>query len=89
MCLAFPRTGPYLTGVLAPLPVTRTDEDVRDVFPEAGFLVHQLTLRVVDDWQSHLLHLGWQWAIWGIGLVGVLRAAVCCAGGLVASLLWS
>ena len=55
MCLAFPRTGHYLARVLPALPVTRADEDVGDVLPEAGLLVHGLALRVVNDGQVHLL----------------------------------
>ena len=53
----------YLAGVFAPLPIPCTDEDVWDVFPEAGRFVHPLTFCVVDNGQSHLLHLGGQGAI--------------------------
>ena len=46
---------PHLTAVLPSFPVAGADEDVRDVLPEAGLLVHGLALRVVNDGQVHLL----------------------------------
>ena len=50
----------YLAAVLAALLVAGADEDAGDVLPEAGLLVHGLTLGVVDDRETHLLQNCWQ-----------------------------
>ena len=54
----------YLTRVLSSFSVASTDEDVGNVLAEARFLVHQLTLGVVDDGQRDFLHLGWKGSVW-------------------------
>ena len=53
----------YLTRVLSSFSVASTDEDVGNVLSEARFLVHQLTLGVVDDGQRDFLHLGWKGSV--------------------------
>ena len=45
----------YLAAVLPSFPVPGADEDVGNVLPEPGLLVHGLALRVVDDGEVDLL----------------------------------